>query len=91
MTETQEQPITHEQLSFAVGGTPPDTGIVRITGGLVIGRDLDKGTEVHLQLVGMDGEVIANGYGHVVAVTFKDTYSEGVVVSTDRVHTLKIS
>lgn len=82
---------TQEQLSFDVGGAEPDTGVVRIGGGLMVNSDLVKGAEVHVVLSGMDGEVISNGYGHVVAVAFKDVYKDGDIVGTERIHTVKIS
>lgn len=80
------------QLSFHVGGNAPDTAIVRVSGGVIAKRDLEKGEELHMQIVDMDGEVIADGYGRVLAVTFKDTVDEhGTVTATERVHSAKIT
>lgn len=80
------------QLSFEVGGQPPDTAILRLSGGVVLQRELSKGDEIHMQVVGMDGEIVADGYGRVVSIQFKDKLDDdGNVVSTERVHGIKIS
>lgn len=83
---------TAPQLSFAVGGDTPDTAILRLSGGVVLHRELEKGSEVHLQVVDTDGQVVADGYGRVISVTFKDRLNEhGQTVSTERVHGIKIT
>lgn len=87
-----EQPTQRPQLTFDVGGDAPDTAILRLSGGVVLDRELEKGAEIHMQVVGMDGEVVANGYGRVVSVQFKDTLDEhGHVASTERVHGIKLT
>jgi hypothetical protein len=89
MMATATQP---KQLTFNVGGEEPTISIVRVSGGATLQQDLDKGDEVHVIVSTMDGEIVANGYGHVVAVTFKDTRDEhGTVTQTERIQTVKIS
>lgn len=80
-----------EQLSFDVGGQIPDVGVLKVGGQLMVGTDVSKGTEVHIVVSGMDGEVIANGYGHVVGVAFKDVYKDGDIVGTERIHAVKVT
>lgn len=81
-----------EQLSFDVGGNPPDVSVLRISGGAMVHRELAKGDEVHLVVAGMDGEVVADGYGRVVAVSFKDKLDkDGVVTGTERIQTIKVT
>lgn len=80
-----------EQLSFLVGGRDPDISIIRVSGGITSTQDLRKEQEVHVVVSTMDGEVVANGYGYVVGVSFKDNYKDGVVDSTDRIQTVKVS
>lgn len=80
------------QLTFDVGGDVPDTAILRLSGGLVLDQELEKGAEVHVVVSGMDGEVIGNAYGRVVSVMFKDRIGEaGEVVAVERIHGLKVS
>ncbi len=81
-----------QQLTFDVGGNPPDVSVIRISGGAMLLKELAKGDEVHMVVSGMDGEIVANGYGHVVAVTFKDKLDEhGIVAATERIQTVKIT
>jgi hypothetical protein len=84
---------TVQQLSFNVGGTPPEKALVRFSGGVFLARELTKGEEIHLQVVDADGRTVADGYGRVVAVAFKDTLDKetGDVVSSERVHSVKVS
>lgn len=87
------------QLTFDVGGDAPDTAILRLSGGVILDREVQKGTEVHLVVSGMDGEVIGNAWwrldledGRVVSVMFKDRIGEaGEVVAVERIHGLKVS
>jgi hypothetical protein len=74
-----------QQLSFDVGGLPPEKAIVRFSGGVFLAREL--------QVVDADGQTVADGYGRVVAVAFKDTLDKdtGDVASTERVHSVKVS
>lgn len=88
MAETSQPP----QLSFDVGGSKPDTAILRMSGGVFVHRQLQKGEEVHVQVVDADGVVVADGYGRVVGILFKDKLDEhGVVTATERVHSVKVS
>lgn len=74
------------QLTFDVGGDAGDAA------GVALDREVQKGTEVHLVVSGMDGEVIGNAYGRVVSVMFKDRIGEaGEVVAVERIHGLKVS
>lgn len=87
MSEVQ-RPV---QLSFDVGGSPPDLALLRLSGAQSLERELRKGDEVHLALSDADGNVIASGYGRVVGVAFRDrTDHEGFVVGTERIHTVKL-
>ena len=80
------------QLSFEVGGAKPQIAIVRLSGGAVVHRELQKGEEIHMQVVDMDGVVVADGYGKVVQVAFKDKLDEqGTVTASERIHTVKMS
>ncbi len=84
--------IQLKQLTFGVGGEEPTISIVRVSGGATLQQDLDKGDEVHVIVSTMDGEIVADGYGRVVAVAFKDHYDEhGTITQTERVQTVKIS
>lgn len=82
---------TAMQLTFDVGGSAPDKAIVRFTGDALVHRQLLKSEEVHLQLVDADGVVVADGYGRVVGVSFRDKLEDGEVVETTRVHSVKFS
>jgi len=80
------------QLTFDVGGNKPDKAVLRFSGGLMLDRELTKGEELHVQVVDMDGTVVGNAYGKIIAVTFKDKLDEdGFVTSTERVHSAKVS
>lgn len=81
-----------KQLTFDVGGNEPDINIVRVSGGAIVQQDLEKGQEVHVVVSTMDGELVADGFGRVVSVAFKDKVDElGSVVQTERIQTVKIS
>jgi hypothetical protein len=81
------------QLSFEVGGEPPTSTLLRMSGGVFTHRELRKGEEIHVQVVDADGVVVADGYGRVVAVQFKDTLDKesGDVTGTERIHSVKVS
>jgi hypothetical protein len=87
-TQTPQQ-----QLTFDVGGESPTKALIRFSGSVFVHRELPKGEEVHLQVVGADGEVVADGYGRVVGVAFKDEYDAKTkeLVDTVRVHSVKVS
>lgn len=82
---------TVQQLTFDVGGNQPDKALVRFSGDAFVHRHLTKGEEVHLQVVDADGQVVADGYGRVVGVSFRDKLEDGNVVETTRVHSVKFS
>jgi hypothetical protein len=83
------------QLSFNVGGELPTETIIRVTGGMFTTRELRKGEEIHVQVVDTDGETVANGYGQVETVGFRDVYQkvdgERVLDHTERVHGAKVT
>jgi hypothetical protein len=80
------------QLTFDVGGSPPDVATLKITGGMRLGRELRKGEPIHVNIIGPDGEVLAEGDGFVAAVGFKDKRNKfGDVESTERTHTAKLA
>ncbi len=80
------------QLTFDVGGDMPDTAVLRLSGGMILDREIEKGAEIHLVVSGMDGEVLGNAYGRVVSVMFRDRVGEaGDVVAVERVHGIKVS
>ena len=84
--------IPQKQLTFSVGGETPSTAVVRISGAIHVHRELAKGEETHVQVVDADGVCVADGYGAVVAVSFKDRRDEhGSVTETERTHTLKVA
>lgn len=83
---------TAQQLTFEVGGEKPTESLLRVSGGIYTSRELAKGEEVHLQVVDADGTVVADGYGTVVGVAFKDKRDEhGHVSSTERSHSVKVA
>ena len=83
------------QLSFDVGGEPPTESILRVTGGMFTSRELRKGEEIHVQVVDADGEVVANAYGQIETVGFKDIYTkvegERVFDHAERIHGAKVT
>lgn len=81
-----------EQLTFNVGGSAPTKSRAGVSGRLFTHRELSKGEEVHLQVVDADGEVVADGYGRVLAVAFKDKFdADGELVETERFHSIKVT
>ena len=38
----------------------------------MLDRDLEKGEEIHVQVLDMTGEVVGNGYGYFETVSFRD-------------------
>ncbi len=80
------------QLSFEVGGDPPDFASIKITGGLALAREMHKGETVGIRIIDADGQILAEGDGPVTAVTFKDKRNKfGGVESTERAHTVKVA
>lgn len=79
------------QLTFNVGGEKPTDTVLRMSGGVFTHRELSKGEEIHLQVVDADGQVVADGYGRVIGVAFKDKIEDGVVVQTERIHSVKVT
>ncbi len=79
--------------SFDVGGEPPDSTIVRVSGVMFADRELHKGEEVHMQIIDTNGVVITNGYGNVATVTFTDRRDKetGEITATQRVHVIKVT
>ncbi len=83
---------TAQQLTLDVGGEKPTESLLRFSGGLFTARELSKGEEVHLQVVDADGTVVADGYGRVLGVAFKDKVDEhNNVTATERVQSVKVS
>ena len=79
------------QLSFEVGGEEPNVASLKISGGLALGRELRKGETIGIRIIDADGQILAEGDGHVAAVAFKDKRNKfGVVESTERAHTAKV-
>lgn len=82
--------IPQQQFTFDVGGAEPDEGILKVGGALHVHRELNKGEEVHVQIVDADGVAVADGYGRVVGIAFRDTIDEhGNVTSTTRIHSIR--
>lgn len=85
-------PSQQLELTFNVGGDKPSRAILSVSGRVHVHRELDKGEEVHLQVVGPDGEIVADGYGRVVGVAFKDKFDkDGELVETERLHQVKVT
>lgn len=85
-----EEPV-QMRFSFDVGGTEPNVASLKVSGPLNVERDLKKGEEIHVRVVDADGQIIADGYGNVVAVAFKDHRDkDGILVDTERIHTAKL-
>lgn len=78
------------QLSFEVGGAKPNLASLKISGGMGLARELRKGEQVGIRILGMDGEVLAESDGHVTSIAFKDKRNKyGDVESTERSHTIR--
>jgi hypothetical protein len=79
------------QLSFDVGGVAPNVASVRVSGSLALGRELRKGEMIGLQITDADGMLLAQAYGRVVDVGFKDKLdAHGEIVSCARRHVVKM-
>lgn len=77
------------QLSFDLGraNEPPDIALLKISGALVMHRQLDTRDQVHVQVADDDGEIVADGYLAITAVQFKDHFDEqGHPVGCERIH-----
>ena len=84
--------VPQDQLTFDVGGEKPTVSLAGFSGRLFTHRQLSKGEELHLQVVDADGQTVADGYGRVVGVAFKDKLGkEGELVETERFHSVKVS
>lgn len=57
-----------------VGGQPITQTLLRITGTVFTDRVLNKGEAIHVVVTDDTGDVVANGYGQVEDVAFKDVY-----------------
>lgn len=66
---------TDQQVS-PVGGEPITQTLLRFAGTVFTDRVLSKGEGVHLIVMDDAGEVVANGYGQVEDVAFKDVYKK---------------
>lgn len=81
----------NEQLSFDVGVDERPTGSTfRITGSLDEARELYVDDAVRVNVMSADGEIIAGGYGSVVAVGFKRQRPAKREAYVERVHTIKL-
>ena len=81
------------KLTFDVGGDTPEVAILRLSGGVVLERELKKGAEIHIEVTDTrDGTVVANGYGRVTSVQFVDKLDDdGYVKTTERITGIKVS
>lgn len=81
------------KLTFDVGGETPEIAILRLSGGIVLERELKKGAEIHIEVTDtLDGQVVANGYGRVTSVRFDDKLDEdGYVQKCERITGIKVS
>lgn len=78
--------------TFEVGGERPTSQVATISGRPFMHRELQKGEDIHLQLISVeDGEVVADAYGKVVGVAFKDRQEKDGSVKVERVHSVKVS
>lgn len=83
--------LRSKQLSFDVGGKEPSLASVKATVDLRIPRELRKGSQVRVAVTTVDGEVLAQTLGKIVAVTFEDKYdNDGFLVATERIHKVKL-
>lgn len=82
-----------KQLSFFVGGATPDLSLISIGGRMICQEELPKGAEIHVQVIDVtSGLVVADGYGVVEGLSFKDKRDESNnVVETTRLHSAKVS
>lgn len=81
-----------QQLSFDVGGQEPNRSAVKATVDLLIPVELLKGSQIRIAVTTVDGEVLADSLGKVVAVGFEDDYDkDGFLVGTERVHKVKLA
>lgn len=56
-----------------------------------MGRDLQPGDELTVQIAGADGEIVATGTAAVTSVGFTPILNDGDVVGTTRVHKAKLT
>lgn len=86
----ESQRVRPVQLSLNVGGDNPDIAVLKLSASLILHRELNKAQELHVQVVAMDGEVVADGYGVVGAVTFTDVADKYGDTHVERHHVVKI-
>ena len=81
------------QLTFDVGGGKPETAILRLSGVVVLDRELMKSTELHIEITDtLVGDMVGNGYARIDSVEFVDRRDEHDNVSTtERIHKAKVS
>lgn len=81
-----------EQLTLEIGALePPTTSTFRITGALgEDARELYVDDAVRVQVMNADGEIIADGYGDVVAVGFKRHRPAKSRPYVERIQTIKL-
>lgn len=86
-TTTRRPPTT------TVGGRAPDNSLIRFVRSIAfLDRDLQKGEEIHVQILDTAGNVVGNGYATVDSIEFRDNRDkDGHVVSTDRVALVKLT
>lgn len=80
------------QMTLEVGGEADAMiiGSYRVSGDLGAIAELPKGAQVRVLISDVDGEVISTSLGVVTQVAFKDQRKGGVVVATERKHTVKL-
>lgn len=80
------------QLSFEVGGDPAERieGSISVSGKLEMRQDLDRDTEVTIQVIGSGGEVLASGDAVVNKIGFVTHRSTDEPDWTERAHTAKV-
>lgn len=65
------------------------TTLIRFSGVAFTDRDLDNGDELHITATNADGEIVANGFGTVAAVTHRPRRDNPDVI--ERIHTVKVT
>jgi hypothetical protein len=60
------------QLTFEVGGNEPSSASLRVGGGMLLSRELEKGDMVGIRIISADGEMLAEADGRVTGVAFID-------------------
>ena len=81
------------QLSFDLGMRPsnrPDFGTVKVSGSLLVTRDIWFGDDVVVTVTDTHGEVLASGSARCDWPQFRTTTDSYGLSSTERKHTVKI-